>query len=85
MANHDWQTDICPECGEETNTNRVLPFRLAVTHCTHCLWTADDDPLAGLTLCDCSCHKEEGILHCVPCCDAVRSRSEGGINGVKDL
>lgn len=48
MANHDWQMDICPECGEETATNKVRPFIFA-TYCPHCQWSSVDDPLAGLT------------------------------------
>lgn len=38
----------CPECGEETVTNKVRPYVVS-THCPHCLWSDQDDPLGGLT------------------------------------
>ena len=50
---HPWQKDLCPECGEETNTEKKkLPYGsvgVLMTYCSHCLWSERDDPLAGLT------------------------------------
>jgi len=49
-VNHDWQIDMCPECGEETYTGRGSARSLGtITVCRHCLWSNVDNKLANLT------------------------------------